>query len=473
MKLMYKKIVLVSIGISLLLSSCSDEFLEIVPKGKIIAEQTRDYEQLFYNIRLYSLTSTNSQVLLSPELIALEPFFSTEGLREQRLYRWEGTIYDDEQNSNELESTMEQLYIYNKIVNEVLNATEGTEAEKKSIQAEAKAGRALINFLLVNYYGLPYNEETSSTDLGFPIIDKADLTQSDFKRATVQENYDFIVKDLTEAIPNLANSVDSRFRVTKAAGKAILGKVYTFMGKFEEARPLLDQALSELNNVGIEVGLLDYNVRYDKPALNVDPESLFAKQYSNSYVSYRNSFVVKPEVMDLYDENDLRFDLYTNKTTANKPIIVEGAYRKAIGSGVTPFDVRVQDIYLLDAEVKCRLNDLSGSVSVLESFRKHRMPEEDAGVPAAVASNREALLRFIFDERMREFAVTGFYWFDARRLTVDPDIPTPVSSFTHAIYEEAASGNVVKTDFTLTKERLVLRFAPSVIAQNPNLINND
>ena len=473
MKLIYKvnyKVVFLCMSI-FMLGACSDDFLEIIPKGKLIGEKVVDYDKMFYNLNLINMTNTNAQVPLGDELVAFEPYFSSGDLRSQRLYRWEGLVYDDEQNAGELENTMENLYIYNKIINEVLSASEGSEEEKASLQAEALTGRAWVYFLLINYYGLPYNEETSSTDLGFPIIKEANLVARDFKRATVKEVYDFIVSDLEAAIPNLPTNVVSRFRYTQAAGKALLGKVYTFMGKFEEARPLLGDALDEMDDMGIEVRLLDYNQGYSNQRVDTDPESLNGKQFTNNWVNTYNQLVVKPEVMELFGENDLRFTyLYqpTARTGAAYPI--DGVYRKQTGGGQTMFGIRVQEIHLLNAEVKCRLNDLSGAVTDLEYFRSHRMPVVDAVIPTNIALNREALLRFIFDERTREFAALGFRWFDMRRLTVDKDIPTPVSSFTHAVYNDDGS---IKGEYQLTKERLVLRFPQTVMDQNPNLQNNE
>ncbi|MFI2744315.1 RagB/SusD family nutrient uptake outer membrane protein [Zhouia sp. PK063] len=473
MKHTYKKIyraLYLCLGV-LLVSSCSNDFLEIIPKGKLIAEKTVDYDKMFYNLNLINMTSTNAQVPLGGEFLAMESYFSSTDLRTQRLYRWEADVYDDEDNAAELENTMENIYIYNKIINEVMDATEGSEQEKLLLKAEALAGRAWTYFLLINYYGLPYNNETSTTDLGFPIVKVADLVASDFKRATVKEVYDFIVEDLTTAIPDLPTTVASRFRFSQAAGKALLGKVYTYMGKFDEANSLLSDALQQINTVGIDVYLLDYNQGYSTQRVDTDPENIYGKQCTNNWANSSNELVIKPEVMNLYDENDLRFQ-YLYQTTARNgsDYPVNGVYRKQTGSGQTAFGVRVPELYLLSAEAKCRTNDLNGAVAVLEDFRAHRMPEEDAAVPTNIASDKKALLQFIFDERLREFAGLGFYWFDMRRLTVDNDIPKAVNNYTHTVYNTDGS---VKGEYQLTKERLVLRFPKTVIDQNPNLINND
>ena len=454
------------------LTSCSDEFLEIIPKGRLIAEKVVDYDKMFYNLNLVNMRSTNAQVPMGAELVAFEPYFTATDLRTQRLYKWEARVYEDEQNAAELENTMENLYIYNKIINEVMSATEGSEQEKASLQAEALAGRAWVYFMVTNYYGMPYNEETSGTDLGFPIVLEADLVADNFTRATVEENYELMVSDLTKAIPNLPMQVNSRFRFSRAAGKALLGKIYTFMGKYEEAKPMLEQALGEMKNIGIEAGLLDYNNGYRSQRVDTDPESLYGKQIINNWANTSNELVVKPEVMALYQETDLRLQALYVKTARgnNAPYPVEGVYRKQKGSGQTFYGVRVPELYLLLAEVRARLNDLNAATTLLEDFRAHRMPIAEADVPAATASNREALLKYIFDERLREFAALGFHWFDMRRLTVDQDIPTPASNYSHILYD--AEGNVIE-EYKLTQDRLVLRFPKSVMDQNPNLINND
>ena len=472
MKLIYKlhyKLILFFFGI-FVITSCSDEFLEVIPKGRLIAEKVVDYDKMFYNLNLVNMVNTNAQVPLGPEFIAFEPQFSGAALRTQRLYKWDAVVYEDEQNSSELENTMENLYIYNKIINEVLLATDGLEQDKLALQAEAKVGRAWVYLMLINYYGLPYNSQTSETDLGFPIITEADLVASNFKRATVKEVYDFIIEDLTSAIPNLSTSVVSRFRLTKAAGNALLGKTYVFMGEFEKAKPYLEKAFSQMSIMGIDARLLDYNLGYRGQRVDTDPESLYGKQMVNNWGNTSSELAVKPEVMALYDDNDLRLNLYSSNIRGGGAYSVDGAKRKVTGSGQTAFGVRIQEIYLLNAEVKCRLNDLEGAVELLEELRRHRMPAQFAVVPTNIASDRKALLQFIFDERLREFAGLGFYWFDVRRLTVDADIPTPVSSYSHAIYDN--QGNVINS-YTLTKERLVLKFPKTVLDQNPNLIDNE
>ena len=458
----------------ILLNSCSSDFLEVVPKGKLVAETVADYDQALYNLNLINI-GTDAQFLLGDEVAAVEPYFSAATLRTQRLFRYESMIYEADENAVETQIPMENIYIFNKIINEIDDATEGTEQQKLSIKAEALAGRAWTYFQLINYYGLPYNEETSGTDLGYPIVTEADLTQTLFRRATVKEVYDFMVDDLTTALPNLPLPVESRVRMSKAGAEGLLGKIYVFMGKFDEALPLLNATLEDMQQLSVPVGLeniaeiIDNDGYYDSPFLPDDIEHIYAKQSVDGWAGdFDEDIVVSPEAVALYQPEDIRLNFYVDFNSGEEPYPVEGVLRR-----ITNFNSRigvvVSDIYLLNAEVKCRLNDLAGAVDILETFRKSRLPEEAVAVPAAIASNQIDLLKFIFEERIREFAVLGYRWFDMRRLTVDPLIPTPASGFSHALYDE--DGNV-KEEFTLSQERLVLRFPQKLMDQNPGFENN-
>ncbi|MDY0779973.1 RagB/SusD family nutrient uptake outer membrane protein [Tenacibaculum sp. IB213877] len=472
MKFTYK-IIVFCLSI-VMLNACSEDFIEVIPKGKLIAEYTEDYDKMFFNLTLINLGNTEGQVPLGDEVVAINPYFEGSGLLTQRLFRWEGDLYEEDQNAAELEVLMEQIYIYNKIINEVPTSKGGSESQKMALKAEALAGRAWSYFLLINYYGLPYNASTSSTDLGFPIIEEADLVRTDFKRATVKEVYDFIVNDLITAIPNLSKNTYHRMRISQDGAKALLGKVYVFMHKFNEASPLLQEALTQVKTGslgGIEVGLYNYNDEYTAPLSVDDIENMYAKQIANNWADSSSELVLSEEAVALYSSTDLRVDeLYTTTPRGNSVSYPNGFLRRSIGSSQSQIGIRVPELYLLNAEVKCRLNDLPGAVQDLEELRAHRM-SDNSEVSTSIATNQEALLEFIFEERIREFALMGYRWFDMRRLTVDPLIQKDINSFNnHKVYD-FEDGSELEA-FTLTQNRLVFKFPQTIMEQNPNLENN-
>ncbi|WP_316815704.1 RagB/SusD family nutrient uptake outer membrane protein [Pedobacter nyackensis] len=458
--------------------SCKKSFLEITPKGKLIAQKVSDYNLLLSNLELVNMNAT-AQVPMGDEVAAIATYFNGAAVKTQRLFRWDDVTYEPTENAAEMEVPLKNIYTFNKIINEVPDATDGTAQEKRSIQAEAMAGRAWTYFLLINYFGKPYHPGTAATDPGFPIILKADVTETKFTRASVMEVYKFIVDDLIKAMPDLPLKTSHRLRMSKAAAEGLLGKVYMFMGKFNEALPHLNAALTGINNAEIPVRLYDYNVTFAPggefmpiglfgPAYPYYPnikESVFGKQSYTYWTSSANELVITKQTADLYGSSDLRLKFFSPAAFFG-PVYPNGLLRK-IGPGNTQLGVLVPDLYLLRAECKARLNDLPGAKADVEALRIKRMPSTSSDVPAVIAGEQLPLIKFILEERIREFAMNGYRWFDMRRLSVDPLFSN--STFSHTVYSE--TGTVVST-FTLKPERFVLRFPKKVIDENPGMQNN-
>lgn len=462
-----KKLVLITLMLTTL-GSCKKSFLEILPKGRIIASKTTDYDLMLNNLDLIN-SNGDGQVVLGDEIAAVEPAWSTATNKDRQLFKYEADLYAADEDSKETLVPLKALYIYNKIINEVPESTGGSEAAKNSIQAEALCGRAWTYFFLINYFGKPYNAATAGTDLGFPMITEADVTQTSFERVSVQQIYDLMISDLTKAIPNLTNTgVVWRGRMSKSAAKGILAKVYISMGRFAEALPLLNESISEVNGPGAAVTVALYNYNTALPGFPTtvnDTENLYSKSVGNGVVSTANRlYWLTPEAAALYDVDDKRLatNYYANMVFPNGLRLI-----RRTGTAVTHFGVRLADLYLMRAEVKARLNDLTGAVTDVQFLRQHRLPAAKVAVPTASAGDRVALIRFILDERIREFAAQGYRWYDMRRLSVDPLFTTP--TYQHKVYNAAG---VVSETYTLKPDRFVFKFSPKIMGENPALVNN-
>jgi hypothetical protein len=449
------------------IASCSKSFLEIKPKGIVIATKTTDYDLLLNNLDLINITS-DAQHILGDEVAMKDPSYTGATFRDKQLFKWDFNIYNNDEDARETLIPVKGLYIYNKIIEEVMASTEGSDVTKLSLQAEALAGRAWTNLLLVNFYGKPYNPATASTDPGFPLITKADVNGGDYRRASVQAVYDQIVSDLTTAIPNLqAVGVPFRTRMSKAAAQGLLAKVYIFMGKYADALPLLNASINNLAQSAVTTSLYNFNITFPGfPTAVTDQENVYSKNMSNTYLSGSQTLVwLTPEAAALYGPTDVRWlKWYTNFTT-----FPNGTKMYRRGSTTTSYwGVRVPEMYLFRAEMKARAEDLSGAVSDLEYLRQNRMPAADAAVPAAAKASKMALLQFIMEERIREFAVTGYRWYDMRRLSVDPLFAGPLN-YQHKVYD---ANGVMSTTFTLNSiDQFVFSMPPKVVAQNPNINN--
>lgn len=463
----------------LLMVSCKKDFLEIIPKGKLIATTVSDYNLLLSHLDLIN-QSTDAQVLMGDEMAAVGTYFLGGTARTQRLFRWDDVIYEPDQDAIEMNVPMRNIYVFNKIILEAPNAIDGTDLQKKSIVAEARAGRAWSNFLLINYYGKPYNPATAATDPGYPIVTEADVTQTQFTRASVKEMYDFILADLTAAIPDLPAQTTHRTRMSRASAEAILGKVYLFMGRYADALKELNASIADLATATTPVRLYDYNVNFATggiflpigtfgpayPTTVNNEENLYAKQFSNTWNFVSSELVLTPATIALYGSSDLRRRFMSATPYPSGSAFPAGTLRKT-GPNATQFGMVLPDVYLMRAECKAQTGDLVGAKADLEILRTKRMPAADAIVPASIANDQQALIRYVLDERIREFSGQGYRWFDMRRLSVNSNLNATVR-YEHILYN--ADGTIIR--FTLKPERLVLRLPQKVIEQNPGMTNN-
>jgi len=483
---------LIIIALITVLTACKKSWLEIVPMGSQVTATTDDYDKLMNDPALYVYPNGGwgELQLMGDEVAAETPYFINKNIVRDRLFQYQDTIYPTaDVTPFALRTATQQMYEINKIITEVMASTEGTETRKKGILAEAQATRAWAIFNLANFYCKPYAASTAGTDLGFPYSLQPNVGQTDFNRGTLQQTYDQIIKDLNEALANIPMKQVYVTRWSKPAVEGFLGKVYLFMGKYNEALPLLKAALTDVAVNG-QTALYNYNQTFAPGGaflpinVNGGPKSPSSNQtdvkeavvskvfFSGVYGGNQtgsDGLVLTPQAQALFGPTDLRLNFYTNKYP-NNAINPSGRLRKYGTSTAqiwSRYGLQLSELYLLSAECKARTGDLTGAVADVETLRKNRMPPADATVPAATAGNQTALIKFIIDERIREFAMEGYRWFDMRRLSVDPLFAG--MTFTHTMYN--ADGTTTVYNMKLPN-RLVLKFPRNIVDANPGMPDN-
>lgn len=471
------------------ISSC-DTFLDVTPKGLDVLKTTEQYNGIFNNANLFSYLNVRNQpggissLLGSAEmpLFMGDDIFSSAGFLNaiptiawQNGFKWSADPYLPTDESNEWGAFYNQLYNYNIVVSGVMASEAGTLERKKELLAEARACRAFNHFLVANLFGQPYDENTAATDLSVPIVVNADVNASDFKRASVKEMYDFIIKELTESIPDLQAKVYSRVRMSRPAAQYMLGMVYFQMRNYPAALKSLNECRAGLSGGAIPVQLYNYNTTMTSaaptgwftasqpwrgasgyPLLYNSDENIFLRQLSVSSTVNRNCLFLKPNILALFATTDHRRKLFFDKNAANGTIALPGFMRNSPTS--VNLGPNLPNLLLMTAECKARGNDLTGAKTDLEELRKNRMPVANATV---TVTTQDDLVRFILDERHREYASTGMRWFDMRRLVKD-----------------AKFNNLDRTKkfdsetFTLTDSRLTLKIPPQILQYNPNMVDN-
>lgn len=492
MNISIKKIALL-IMISSVFTGCK-KFLEIEPKGKVLAKKIEHYNGLFnnslingfQNLRMTATTNAitgelgfsfsilgevDAPFYMSDDMMANPATFQSFSLINQNSYKWADNLYLPETNASEWGTFYSHNYVYNVIANGVMNAEDGTEAEKRALWAEARVARAYMHFWVAQLFSKPFNPATAATDPGVPIVTEADTEIKGFKRAAVKEVYDFITTEITEAIPSLNPSTINKGRIGQLAAYSILAEVYFNMGKYQEALGPLNKAFELVGSSKVPVSLYNYNIKVNDWYNAVAPnsglagfptpfdsyETIFAKQSAAPlYSAFSNLAVLTPETYALFGADDQRRKAFSDKSLFSSAVQLPGYQRAApltINLGPT-----LPNLYLMKAECEARNGQLTDAENDLETLRKNRMPDATAQVQY---TGQQELVKLILRERILEFAATGRRWFDMRRLSDD-------TQYNNIRGTRTIGGQT----YTLSNNRLTLRIPPMILNFNPSMPDN-
>lgn len=451
--------------IGLLVFSACDSYLDVEPKGLVIPETIEDYDFLMNGNNFSVHTTADETVLFIPaddyvipdQTLAANP---NPNDRSILLYTWRGDLFLNENRNVAWDKSYENIYTYNKIINEVENATIVNgydQGDRAVIRAEALVGRAYEYWLLVNTFGKQYNAASASSDLGVPIVTQADVSQETPARSTIEELYAFILNDVSEAIPDLPDFSKSTIRFSKGAAYGFLARYYLFMGNYEKARENAINALEEKSY------LADYNNPNEVQTAS-EAES-YVQRFYQYFAGYVSGFL-SDEMQNLFESDDARF---TNQFRQyayfdyeqGRPIFTDNFLPLYLE---VSHAVGVPEMYLIRAECNARLeNGVSSEViDDLNTLREKRFPMYQPLSETDFADKSE-LFSFVLEERRREMVRTGIRYFDLKRLNLEPEFQ---KTLTHTVdgvdYTLAPNAN----NYVFPIPQNVLNFNPSM-PQNP------
>jgi len=310
---------------------------------------------------------------------------------------------------------------YNTIlrVNNVINnidGLEGNQATKDQIKGEALAIRALAHFDLVRLYGTPPTQGNPSSDLGVPVVLESDPA-AEPARNTVAEVYNQILADLNSASGLI--SEDGIYNFSPGAVDALLARVHLYRGNYNEAIT----AASDVINSGNYQLDNDYSNLFGEP--NSSAEEIFTLRFTGAENNGANNLGqiynpngygdIRPsnDYFELFEEGDQRGQLVY---TAIKNEVEDIFHSKFLGESDieglhSPRLLRLSEMYLIRAEANFFLGNLSEAISDLNTLRTTRGASE--------ITESELDVKFILNERLREFAFEGHAKFDYFRLGID------------------------------------------------------
>ena len=449
------------------LTSCED-FLNVKPRGYDTPSKMEHYQGLLLGQELWLMDESFPYMCFEcfMDKNGYDNAYSTIGSNATNAYKWEKEIYREDETCGEWNSFTNPLYYYNVVINQVMDAEDGTPEEKLALQSEARMLRAYCTFMMSQFFGR------------VPIITSASTTSGDYSLRSIDEVNEFIVSEMSEALGHLKDDPEHFKRVFRTTGLAMYGKVLFYLGRYDDALVQLEAAYKAVK-ARAEVGLTDYYERVTEDGqVNYivydyeNPEILFMLGSMNRiwpavYGSMYNMLLlgVKNEVIRyfFYDLKDTRLGALSSVSSGKtaymlfKPSDYYCANMANIKSNV---GIGVPQLYTMYAECLARAGRLDEAAAVLLEFRDNRMDPGHEALPSDVSS-KEAMVRFAFEEAMREQIGFGTSWFDMKRVWNDPVFQYMKDYYVHTVGNET---------YTLSQDRLDFQYPPSVTAWHPEYL---
>lgn len=403
-------------GLLLILFAGCEKFLDEKSDKRLSVPTTVDDFQAMLN----NFGNLNNDFLSAGEVSADDYILSDADFNaltyesDKRLYTWQPDFVTRPQSSagDEWYNCYKSIYVCNSVL-QGLDDNNLTGATADNIKGQALVFRAARYLDGVQIWSPAYNKQTANTDLGMVLRLVPDITIPSI-RSSVQQTYDLIIKDLTDAISLLPANPSSPTLPAKAAAQGLLGRTYLFMGEYGKALQNAEAALGSTNAQVIDFNTLDPNADFPIPATNyASPEMILWTSMFNANQLSQSVAKIAPALYNLYDDGDLRKLVYFGKNT-DDTYFFKGTHLGYYGltNSLTP-----AELLLIIAECNAHLGRLFNASEALNQLLIKRWKAGEF-IPYAFTNN-DAALHTILEERRKELVFRGLRWADIKRLNRD------------------------------------------------------
>ncbi|APU67686.1 putative outer membrane protein [Christiangramia flava JLT2011] len=301
------------------------------------------------------------------------------------------------------------IAVANILIGTDVSTLEGDQAYGQHIQGQAYAIRALAHFDLLKTYGQQY----VGGDLGVPYV-KSFKGGNDFpSRDSVDSNIADIMSDLQTAFDLMSSDYfdSSKEFMSKYTAKALESRVALQFGMWTEARDAAKAVID--SGIYSIVPASDYVASFDQDG---GANSIFEIAYSGTdnpgsdsmEFIYRGStygdIQVLPNVLDLYEEGDVRADILGYEGERLRNI---GKYPNRSANVIV---IRYEEVVLNYAEALYQIDE--NDEMALTWLNK--IPEARGATPYD-----DVTVENILQERRRELIFEGLYFWDLMRYGMD------------------------------------------------------
>ena len=429
--------------------SC-DNFLEENPDNRVELNNTDKAAQLLTNA--YSAASYSFTEWMSDNV---EFTFGTTKLPEHdQAYVWDDfTGINQDTPSQFWTSTYDAIAHSNEVL-AVIDDLPGDRAHKNAVKGEALLTRAYGHFMLVNLFAKHYDPQTANSDPGIPyVLEPETVFIKQYTRNSVEEVYDLVEDDLLEGLDLVDESFyanSGKYHFTRNAALAFASRFYLFRGELDDCIAYSSELLGSnpslyVKNIPLllqeRINTEDYIRLYHAP--NDDSNLLLVRQISNYHLPYlghwpsRSLYSQIFEVNNVYGLTDERQDpawvAGENGLAATKYefLFERSSLTSNVGFNYTIFlAFRGEEVLLNRAESHILQNNVTaGLTDLLVLARRRYRPDQDLNVnnitPQGLmnglrgyynsANDQMNALRYLLEERQKEFIHEGMRWFDIKR----------------------------------------------------------
>ena len=428
---------------ALTMTAC-DNFLDITPTGKVIAETGDEYRALLTYEYKYFTKDRYMTTLRTDEMLMDKVKTSSTDLDAYLdLWRWKDDNPSPTTSYFSWRSYYHSIYIANYIIQNQKKIKEATAQEISQLVGEAYMMRAYCHFLLVNLYAEPYTHCTPSQTRGVPMLLEADVNAIPGS-SSVETVYNQILSDLDKAEQHLNVEeweLGKNYRFNTTSAQALRARTYLYMGRWSDALEASKEVLSVYNE------LEDMNNSTTLPNNYKSKENIVALERFSSNL-YTAVDMPASEFISLYRSGDQRRTKYFKRVTSSTYSLLKGR------SDEFSCSFRTAEFYLTAAEAAARLGHTTDAINYLTPLMGKRLNSSAYQTTTELISTmtEEELIQEILDERARELAFEGHRWYDLRR-TTQPALTR--------VYDG--------TTYTLLPEQYTMRFPSEAVEANPKI----
>lgn len=250
--------------------SCSEEFINEEAPFSIDSENYFNSEEDYNNalVAAYDMLHSSYVNVLLGEIASDNTLSGGESATDVIGFQQVDEMSHTSVNSN-VKNIWDWMFAGVQRCNYILEFKDKTDfTGKNQIIAETRFLRAYYQFELVKWFGgIPLKG-----DMRFKLGDEKTIP-----RSPIADVYASIESDLNYAINNLNVNPSQVGRVTKGAAQALLGKIYLYQNKFQQAANVLDNVINDGNYSLVS----DYATIFENNNEN-NVESVFEIQYTDT-----------------------------------------------------------------------------------------------------------------------------------------------------------------------------------------------